>query len=105
MAPVIVFMHYLISINSNGTTTNTLDVSKYENFVNNEGIKLETFIDQTLAKTGDISYVTMKEIMKLDDLDIEAVVGFQKKRRYDVEKTCQISSYYMLFHCLQSVSE
>lgn len=76
MAPV-VLMHYVIAINSNGVNTDTLDVSKYENFAN-EGAKLENFIEQTLAKTGDISYVALKELMKLDDLDIKQVTDFQE---------------------------
>jgi len=73
----VVLAHYLVAINSHGMHTHTIDVSKYENYLNH-GHNLEKFIDKLLMQTGDDSFVALKELMRLDDLDLESVIGFQK---------------------------
>lgn len=72
IAPV-VLMHFMISINSNGAYTQTLDISKYTNYIK-KGEQLEEFIEEALRnKAGEFSYAVMKEMMQLEDSDISKI--------------------------------
>ncbi len=74
MIAPIVLMHYMISINSNGAYTQTLDTSKYTNYIK-KGEQLEEFLERALHNkaSNEFSYTMMKEMMKIEDSDISKI--------------------------------